>query len=550
MTNTATAHPGHGTHDTTTSAPRPRLADLCPDVIGQPGIYRGITRDAVYVSLNDGRYAVCNPGSQPGRAGNVLIYVTASSDAELAAALRGMVQAEQERLAAACQAEIDRYAALPLNHIERQINWLHAIIARDDSAFGAQAVEWLGLDLAEAWESLDNDERDWLVESGIVAEVGAAVACDDAESWKDVWCSDSGAAWPTYSLSITAEDGGCVIEVDGWHLVRPMGPDGNRQHTEWATEDCDKSGLPRLDNWEIEAGDNMSGGGLIPCWRNDDDQWCTLDRDKLDDAIAAAASAADHGGDPDWTDVDRDDMECYEILYIIRNHEIVEVSLLSGGIAGHDVEVVNYDEYGDYRPRSETHYYATAWSTDQTEDTYESKGAALAAIRDLADDKKVWCSDDHAKSALARIAYDARDTPEGMDCGVDDSGLYVQPVVDGDDARYHLDADQCTRVIRYGWSAVMPDIVEALGVRTTLDGARQWQHDMDKVIAEQDPWVQIDDSLAAGNCREETDRFYRRLCDELGGEGIGAVRASVILRLRDDSYTRRTCRVAASRLFA
>lgn len=431
--------------------------------------------------------------------------------------------------------------------------WLCELIARDDADLAAWAIDWLAIDLSEVWSDLDDDERDWLVDSGIVEEVEASVECTDAQSWQSDWREESNAAWPTYTLTITA-DGMDDIEVIGWHLVGVLGPDGNRRHAEWDTEDSDgaANGLPHVDEWDIRGGANVGGVIPIPCWRGESG-WLTLDRASLGQdhyrgALSDAASHADHGHEPTWQDVDRDDMETHETRYIIRDSRIIEIEILTGGIAGHDVERYDGPDAGQYRYYTVTEYYATAWSTSETDDIYESEEEVVQSLCDLADNETSYTDEDDAKAALARLAYDAHDIPDGMDCDIDDAGLYVQPEDEDEDedARYHLDAGQCSRVIRYGWSSVMGDIVDALGIRATLAGARQWQEEMDEIIDRCDPFVSVSDSLAGGNCRAETDRFRATLCDKLGGD-VGAVRASVILAIRDDLYTRRACRVAAQR---
>ncbi|TAL13916.1 hypothetical protein EPN95_04485 [Patescibacteria group bacterium] len=52
-------------------------------------------------------------------------------------------------------------------------------------------------------------------------------------------------------------------------------------------------------------------------------------------------------------------------------------------------------------------------------------------------------------------------------------------------------------------------------------------------------YVAIEDSLAAGNCRTQTEAFAQQARTEIGAIGPCAVRADVILRIRDDSYSRR-----------
>lgn len=58
-------------------------------------------------------------------------------------------------------------------------------------------------------------------------------------------------------------------------------------------------------------------------------------------------------------------------------------------------------------------------------------------------------------------------------------------------------------------------------------------------------WVELEDSLKAGNCRAETMAFVEKMKAEFGD--IGAIRADKLLSIRMDSYTRRACEVAAKR---
>lgn len=61
-------------------------------------------------------------------------------------------------------------------------------------------------------------------------------------------------------------------------------------------------------------------------------------------------------------------------------------------------------------------------------------------------------------------------------------------------------------------------------------------------------YVSREDSLAVGNCAPITDQFAQRAWGFIGAAGPCAVRADIVLALRDDSYTRRACQMAASRV--
>lgn len=58
-------------------------------------------------------------------------------------------------------------------------------------------------------------------------------------------------------------------------------------------------------------------------------------------------------------------------------------------------------------------------------------------------------------------------------------------------------------------------------------------------------FVTIDDSIAAGNCQAETEKFAKLILTELTGGYPAAIRADAILARRDDTYTHRACIQAA-----
>lgn len=437
---------------------------------------------------------------------------------------------------------------------ERQTRMLQELLAHDDEDLTAWAIDWLDLDLAACWERLEDDERDALVTAGVVEEVEGEVECTDAQDWHSDWRIESGAAWPSYTLEITA-DGMTAIEVDGWHIVGFMGPDGKRRHEEWDSDDSDgaENGLPRVDNWEICPGANMSGGGLIPCWRDDDGRWVTLDRDWLGSrgygALAEAASQADHGSDPDWSDVPRDEMESTESRYIIQDYRVVEIPLVHGGIAERQEET--YDRHD--RSHVESTYGAEAWSHGLTDETWATSDEAAADLAERSQNEECYDDEADAKKALESIVDERlRELDElpGYIYDRDEEGLYVQQDTEGEDEdeRYHLDEGETQRVCLAGWYAILPELQRAFGLRATLEAARDWRFEMDRIITERNPWVVLGDSVASGNCPAGSRAFAMELQAAVQADGdIGAVRASVILGLRDDVYTRRACRMAAQR---
>jgi hypothetical protein len=59
-------------------------------------------------------------------------------------------------------------------------------------------------------------------------------------------------------------------------------------------------------------------------------------------------------------------------------------------------------------------------------------------------------------------------------------------------------------------------------------------------------FVALEDSLAAGNCKSSSEQFASRVWQQLGASGPCAVRADVMLQIRDDNYTRRALGAAMS----
>jgi hypothetical protein len=61
-------------------------------------------------------------------------------------------------------------------------------------------------------------------------------------------------------------------------------------------------------------------------------------------------------------------------------------------------------------------------------------------------------------------------------------------------------------------------------------------------------WVGLVDSIAGGNCQAGTQAFAKSFAQQLSACGdLGAATAEAILRVRNDSFTLRACRVAALR---
>jgi len=392
--------------------------------------------------------------------------------------------------------------------------------AERDADLAAWAVRWLGIDLAAFWRDLGDEARDALVEAGVVEEVEADVECIEAESWQSDWREENGAAWPTYTLRLSAE-GMDDIDVDGWHLVGWLGPDGNRRYHEWATDDSDgvETGLPRVDGWEIEPGANMRGGGLIPCWLHDG-QLYTLDRDALcgHGALSDAASTADHGGCPTWEDVTDEDMEVEDTVYVVREGRVVEVDILRGSIAGEG----RYD-YG--RDRYVVEYDVEAWAHSLDADTtYETRDDCEAALREECGD--IHEREDGATLALWASIIDEHGEPDDYEVGTDRpnySGVHPYIVVDGE--RCDLDADDLATLLADGWEPIIATYEEAV-LQSQFYGIR---HLTGQFLGTPDdlPFSRAVDAATSREDKIAALAIFADWLEERGDERYPAIRQSV-----------------------
>jgi hypothetical protein len=57
-------------------------------------------------------------------------------------------------------------------------------------------------------------------------------------------------------------------------------------------------------------------------------------------------------------------------------------------------------------------------------------------------------------------------------------------------------------------------------------------------------WIELADSIAGGNCRSASEQFAQTAYREIGANGPCAVRADIVLSMRDDMWTRRALAVA------
>jgi hypothetical protein len=356
------------------------------------------------------------------------------------------------------------------------------------------------------------------------------IECVSAEAWRERWTD--GASWPLYTLRVTV-DGVVIGEVEGWHFLDPEpGSPGSL-----TTRDADSAhrGLPNVrdrvreddeDAVWIEAGDNCDGTLELPAG--------VYDLDAIEAAILAAADTADHGPDPELADADHV-VETRRIGWAIVDYRLVEIEC---------EERTGYDtapDDDDMLPLVRAYVYDG--------EVYGSLSGAEEQA--LEDHDRVYADKAAARERLAELVDDMLiggdvDPPEGMVVERDAEGIYV--AMAGDRAeKYHLDADdQATVCMTGAWGVIYKWLVDAFGRRAMLAALREEQARIDAIIAARDPFVSAADSFRAGNCPAGSRAFAQRCGEHLGASGeVGGARASVILGLRDDVYTRRACREAA-----
>lgn len=352
---------------------------------------------------------------------------------------------------------------------------LQELVARDDAELAVWAVAREGIDVAAEWADLDDDERDWLVQAGVVAEVTPDVELDESsvQTWKDDWREENGASWPTYELTVTA-DGMEPLTLTGWHCVGYFSPDASHNGRHWGCrgDDGAQNGTPRVDGgrgreWVIESGDNVGGKHQIPCWKHDG-RWVTLNREELGDGryglLADAADEADHGSEPTWEDVTWEDVNRVDEetpVWVIRDGRVESVDIYTGGVAGERKE--RWDRFG--RPHTTTTYGAQAWSHElahKDETVWETRAEVIADLKERADDEVVYDDEPAAQRALARRVWAewGDDAPDGTQVGYDDYdgavGMWIDLAGDGSaNGPYYLDETDIAAVGREGWSALM-----------------------------------------------------------------------------------------------
>lgn len=409
----------------------------------------------------------------------------------------------------------------------------------DSAEWCRWAIEWLGLteSIPDTWSDLDDAERDALVALGLVTEVTPEITCTAQQEWRDNWQLDGGAAWPSYTLQITAP-GMEAMTVKGWHLV---GPD---EDGDWATrgDDSAYNGTPHLDRrkeWEIKSGHLMAGGGLIPCWSHEG-RLCTLARSGLDDLISEAADTADHGDDPELSDLDWSDLKAEDTEYYLDSEgRVSEIEITQGTL-------YPSPDGCDERGRDQFKYLVTGWgwTGDPEEEIHATRKAAVkAALAHLlpeADDPEHWSEEREAIESAAELLLESVDLPDGLVSESDQFGWAIRPRAIKA-SNYHPTASEINGAIEsQDWSSVLERMQAALDLRGVVGDLDY----LDELIEEHDPWVTEEDSIDAGNCEQGTREFRIALTKRLGGRP-GAVRSSFLLSIEDDQYTRRAARVAA-----
>lgn len=153
------------------------------------------------------------------------------------------------------------------------------------------------------------------------------------------------------------------------------------------------------------------------------------------------------------------------------------------------------------------------------------------------DDRRFVALTESTAKIMARSLR--RKLPRGLDCWNDGRQVLITEKETGE--VYHFDC----------WSSRPFSVVrEAFEKRAALRRQEERNRKLDAILADnpQLVWVEFSDSITSGNCVSESARFREALSAKLGAEGeLGAVRASLILSIRDDNYTRRACRSAALR---
>lgn len=405
--------------------------------------------------------------------------------------------------------------------------------------------------LVARWDELSDAAQEWAIDRGYARYPELSAELADAEDWRDDWRSPEGGSWPCYTLDISV-DGREIGAVTGWHYVGPWSGQCDGRPSSWTERDDDGAccGLPRVwrdgDGPYIDHGDNVGQPLLLPR-AGEDGRALVYDEDRRGEhnrALEEAADGADHGDAPTLDDLDAGDGDHWSDVWIIRGYRVEPIRIFRID------EFPNGDDNNGQQTYLVTGYVAVDDDGEPLGEIRENDADAIADIDGVGDDGKVYRQHGAAEKALVQMVRDRIgdiDTPDGLDVEWDGDAIAVTP--EGANEPYHLDADEIAAVCTSpaGWLAVWDSIMGAYRQRETLAARRGWNESMDAVIAEKDPFVGIADSIAGGNCRAMSEEFARLICEREGGE-VGAVRASRILAIRDDVYTRRACRMAAARM--
>lgn len=439
-----------------------------------------------------------------------------------------------------------------MTHLNTLTDVLNSAADRDNPALVAWLVDRYQIDVAELWPDLDDAAKTALVDEGMVSEVIPDVICTSADDWRSDWQSEYGCAWSEYELEIRV-DGETLATVQGWHVV------GEQQDTwgnsrGWCEDDGDDQchGLPYCDGWTIRGGDNLEDVD-IPCWRGPSGGFLTFDRDELGDErwcnglLSKAAGAADHGESPDIDELTLGDLDETETLWAVIDGKSTAVEISHGGLAPHQREADQDLGDGDWRYVTVTDYYVEGWTHDDCETIFPDRDACIESLE--AKIGRVYHSEELLIADILDDACRAHGEPDGITVAcygnIKPGNGHLHPDDQPDD-QYHPTVEEAIAAKLHGWDSLLETLVDAFGRRACLDACKAWRDRADTIIASQPVLVTFEDSIAAGNCTQETEQVRLAIQDSFG-DGVTAVDAQFLLSLRDDAYSRRACRVAAMR---
>lgn len=251
----------------------------------------------------------------------------------------------------------------------------------------------------------DDDLRAWAIDRGYARVATFDAECTEAESWRTEWQHGNGASWPCYTLAITV-DGRSVGTVDGWHVFAEWDADGNGAGG-WERREHDGaySGSPKFWSPEgfrdpksayphIECGANMSQDLDLPR-RDAAGRVLLYDARSVQLALDGASYSADHGDDPDVSELEWSDVPSRgrETVYLVSDGRIEEVEI---GLAVAYQTGETYTSHGTPRRT----WLLSAWMTDcpLVSGQYDTREGLLDALGELGG---VYESYDDAEEAIA-----------------------------------------------------------------------------------------------------------------------------------------------------